>query len=263
MEDVQSAPAGVPLAIDRVGVKNLRLPIVVRDKAKGRQHTVAEVDLGADLPATFKGTHMSRLVEALSAFDETLDYASLKRLLQDMRQRLAAERAYVLFRFPYFLTKEAPATRARGMVSVQCRLTGELTADEKPTFLLEVETPVMTVCPCSLAICAEGAHSQRALVRIASRFEGFVWIEELVDIAEAAASAPVYSLLKREDEKAVTEQAFANPAFVEDVVRAAAAELARLPRVRWFRVEVESLESIHEHNAYAAIETVVEPPGDG
>ncbi len=260
MEDVQSTPAEVPMDIDRVGVKNLRLPLVVRDKAKGRQHTVAEVDLGADLPATFKGTHMSRLVEALGAWKETLDYQSLKSLLIDVRSRLAAQRAYVIFRFPYFMEKKAPSTHSPGLMSYECRLTGEIGGDaERPSFLLEVDVPVMTVCPCSLAICEQAAHSQRAIVRIACRFEGFVWLEDLVEIAEGAASAPVYSLLKREDEKAVTEQAFANPAFVEDVVRGAARALESHPRIRWFRVEVNSQESIHDHDAYASIEKVVRP----
>ncbi|MFW5734741.1 MAG: GTP cyclohydrolase FolE2 [Oceanidesulfovibrio sp.] len=261
MEDVQSTPAEVPMDIDRVGVKNLRLPLVVRDKARGRQHTVAEVDLGADLPAAFKGTHMSRLVEALGAWKETLDYQSLKALLADMRERLSAQRAYVIFRFPYFMEKLAPSTQSPGLMSYECQLVGELGGDdERPSFLLEVDVPVMTVCPCSLAICEKvAAHSQRAIVRIACRFHGFVWLEDLVEIAESAASAPVHSLLKREDEKAVTERAFANPTFVEDVVRNAAHALESHARIRWFRVEVESLESIHDHNAYASIEKVVRP----
>lgn len=261
MEDVQSTPAEVPIDIDRVGVKNLRLPLVVRDRAREHQHTVAEVDLGADLPASSKGTHMSRLVEALSAWKETLDYQTLKSLLIDVRSRLAAQRAYVVFRFPYFMEKHAPSTKIPGLMSYECRLTGEIGPEsERPSFLLEVDVPVMTVCPCSLAICNQtAAHSQRAIVTIACRFHGFVWLEDLVEIAEDAASAPVYSLLKREDEKVVTEQAFANPAFVEDVVRAAAHTLESHPQIRWFRVEVHSQESIHDHDAYASIEKVVRP----
>lgn len=258
MHDVQSGPASVALPIDRVGVKNITMPMVVRDRAKGRQHTVASVDMGADLPARFKGTHMSRFVEVLGAWSEELDYASLKNLLADIRDRLNARKAYLVFRFPYFLSKPAPATGIPALMSYQCRLTGEIGSGieldaDRPSFLLEVEVPVMTVCPCSKAISDEGAHSQRAVVRVAVRCTGFVWIEDLIEIAEKAASSPVYSLLKREDEKFVTEYAFAHPTFVEDVVRAAARDLDEHPRVDHYTVEVESFESIHNHSAFAVI----------
>ena len=253
MEDVQNGPALVPLRIDRVGVQNLHLPMVVRDRSQGRQHTVAAVDMGVELPSAFKGTHMSRFVEALENWGEELSYQSMKRLLEDVKQRLEARRAYVLFKFPYFIRKVGPASGASGMVSYNCRLTGDMGQD-KPEFLLEVEVPVMTVCPCSKAISDEGAHSQRTLVNISVRMKGFLWIEELVDMAEQAGSSPVYTLLKREDEKYVTEYAFAHPSCVEDVVRATAIKLAEHEKVSWFRVEVRSLESIHSHNAFACIE---------
>ena len=253
MEDVQSGPALVPLRIDRVGVKDLQLPMVVRDRAQGRQHTVAAVDMGVELPSAFKGTHMSRFVEALENWGEELSYQSVKRLLEDVKQRLGARRAYVLFKFPYFLRKNAPASGSSGLVCYHCRLTGEL-GEDKPEFLLEVDVPVMTVCPCSKAISDEGAHSQRTVVHMAVRMTSFSWLEEFIAMAEASGSSPVYTLLKREDEKYVTEYAFAHPTFVEDVVRAAAARLAAHPQVSWFRVEVESLESIHCHNAFARIE---------
>ena len=257
MKDVQSFPAEVALSIDRVGVKGLSLPITVRVRGKGVQHTVATVDLFVDLPAEFKGTHMSRFLEALGAWDEGLDYASFKRLLQDVRDRLAATRAHIHFHFPYFLEKRSPATASPGLMGYDCSLTGEL-ENGNLSFLLGVDVPVMTVCPCSLAICDGGAHSQRAMVRIRARFRGFLWLEDLIGIAEAAGSSPVYALLKREDERAVTEAAFANPAFVEDVVRAAAQELAAHPQVTWFSVEVESFESIHNHSAFASIEKTVQ-----
>ena len=257
MEDVQSGPALVPLRIDRVGVKELHLPIVVRDRCNGRQHTVASVDMGVELPSAFKGTHMSRFVEALADWDEDLGYQSMKRLLEDVKERLGARKAYVLFKFPYFIKKNAPASDSPGLVSYHCRLTGEL-AQGKPTFLLEVEVPVMTVCPCSKAISKEGAHSQRTMVRMAVRLSGFSWLEEFIDIAESAGSSPVYTLLKREDEKYVTEHAFAHPTFVEDVVRGVAQRLREHPQVLHFRVEVESLESIHSHNAFACIESASE-----
>ena len=269
MEDVQNSPAPVALPIDRVGVKGLKLPLLVRDRAQGTQHTVANVDVSVDLPAAFKGTHMSRFVQALAAFKgthmsrfvqalanwtEDLDYAGMKRLLEDVRERLNARRAHIVFHFPYFVQKNAPATACPGILPYECRLTGELPEDGKPSFLLEVTVPVMTVCPCSKAISREGAHSQRADVRMAVRMRGFCWIEDFIEIAEASGSSPVYSLLKREDEKFVTEDAFSRPTFVEDVVRNVASRLTDHPHVSGFRVEVESYESIHAHNAFACIE---------
>ncbi|WP_041281774.1 GTP cyclohydrolase FolE2 [Desulfocurvibacter africanus] len=253
MQDVQSAPAEVALSIDRVGVKHLMLPLVVRDRAQGVQHTVARVDLGVDLPAAFKGTHMSRFVEALENWKEELDYHSFKALLTDIRQRLSARKAYVVFRFPYFLKQASPKSGSPGWMSYECTLTGEM-AGETMVFTLAVDVPAMTVCPCSLAISDQGAHSQRAMVRVMARFTGFLWLEDLIEIAEASASSPVYTLLKREDEKHVTESAFAKPTFVEDVVRGAAQRLDRHPQVNWYRVEVESFESIHAHSAFASIE---------
>ncbi len=265
MQDVQSGPASVSMHIDRVGVKNLELPLLLRDRARGTQHTVARVDIGADLPAAFKGTHMSRFIEALEAWSQELDYRGVRALLADVRRRLQAQRAYVHFRFPFFLHKEAPVSGSPGLMSYQCRLTGELGGaqaaeqPDKPRFLLGVDVPVMTVCPCSLAISDEGAHSQRAVVRIDCRFEGFLWLEELIAVAEAAGSSELYSLLKREDEKYVTEAAFGSPAFVEDVVRKAALALEQHPQVTWYEVEVESFESIHNHSAVARIEKHLPP----
>ncbi len=255
MEDVQMGPALVPLDIDRVGIKNFSVPIVVLDRAAGHQHTIAKVSLGVELPSAFKGTHMSRFVEALEGWGEELSYQSMKRLLQDVKRRLQAQKATISFSFSYFIRKKAPATGAMGLMNYQCTLTGEMGQDEeKPEFLLEVEVPVMSVCPCSKAISKEGAHSQRTLVRMSVRMRKFFWIEELVEMAEKSGSSPVYSLLKREDEKFVTEAAFANPAFVEDVVRAAAMALSRHEQVAWYRVEVQSMESIHNHEAFACIE---------
>jgi GTP cyclohydrolase I len=263
--DVQSGPAPVALAIDRVGVKDLELPIVVRDRAHGRQHTVARVELCADLPAAFKGTHMSRFIEAFGAWSGELDYASLKRLLSDILDRLEGRKANVVFQFPYFLERPSPATRQPSLMSYGCVMRGELDARDRgrPTFQLGVDVPVMTVCPCSKAISDEGAHSQRAVVRIRSRFHGFLWLEDLIAIAESSGSSPVYTLLKREDEKYVTESAFQNPMFVEDVVRNVAAQLQAHPQVTWFRVDVESLESIHNHSAFACIELSTPKPAPG
>jgi GTP cyclohydrolase I len=253
MEDVQKHQADIAMPIDRVGVKGLRLPIIVRDRESGIQHTVAEVSLSVDLPAEFKGTHMSRFVEALEHWEGALDYNSFRTLLDDVVQRLQAKSAHLRFVFPFFLRRKSPVSRANGMMDYTCRVDG-LFKDGSLTFTLGADVPVMTVCPCSKAISDEGAHSQRAEVRIRTRFTGFLWLEDLIEIGEKAGSCPVYSLLKREDEKYVTETAFANPAFVEDVVRAAANGLAEHPKVNWYRVEVESFESIHNHSAFAVIE---------
>ena len=255
MKDVQNGPAEVALGIDRVGVKDLRLPLVLRDRVRGSLHTVASVDLSVDLPAEFKGTHMSRFVEALENWSEGLDYASFRKLLEDVRVRLQAKRAHVCFRFPFFLEQAAPVTKSRGLMSYECSVAGELDRNGM-SFMLGVEVPVMTVCPCSLSMCKTSAHSQRAVVRIKTRFTGFLWLEDLIAIGERAGSSPVYSLLKREDEKKLILDAFQKPAFVEDVVRNAAQELSEHPQVTWFRVEVESFESIHNHSAYAAIEKI-------
>ncbi len=257
MEDVQSGPAQVPVNIDKVGVRNLRVPLRVRDRADGRQNTVACVDMGVELPSAFKGTHMSRFVDALEQWDDEIGYQSITRLLEDLRKRLGARKACVVFRFPYFIRKSAPASGIVSSVSYDCRMTGELADDGKTRFLLEMDVPVMTVCPCSKAISDEGAHSQRTVVHMAVRMTGFSWLEEFIDIAEHAGSSPVYTLLKREDEKYVTEDAFAHPAFVEDVVRNVAVRLEKHAHISWFRVEVESQESIHNHNAFACIERTV------
>ena len=257
MEDVQNSPASVALPIDRVGVKSLRLPIIVRDKENGQQHTVADVKLSVDLPAHFKGTHMSRFVEALEDWSEELDYASFKNLLADIAKRLEARKAFVTFTFPYFKRQDSPASGRVGLMDYTCCLRGEY-SEEHLDITLGVEVPVMTVCPCSKAISDEGAHSQRATVNVQAKAHGFCWIEDLISIAEESGSCKVYSLLKRSDEKFVTEAAFANPAFVEDVVRKTADGLLKHPRITWFRVEVESMESIHNHSAFASIERTVD-----
>ena len=257
MEDVQGGAANVPLPIDRVGVKDLRLPIKVKEKGGGVQHTVAVVDLSVDLPAEFKGTHMSRFVECMEHWSGELDYASFKTLLKDIAVRLQAARAYATFTFPYFLRQISPASHSQGIMGHTCTVEG-VWDGAGLDFTLSVNVPVMTVCPCSLAISDQGAHSQRADVRIAAKFTGFLWVEDLIDIAESSGSSPVYTLLKRADEKFVTEAAFDNPAFVEDVVRAAARGLSEHPQITWFSVQVESFESIHSHSAFASIERGVE-----
>ena len=187
MEDVQRHAPKVPINIDRVGIRGITVPLLVRDRAQGSRQTVARVDLGVDLPASFKGTHMSRFIEALEEWNDEINYQSVRR-------------SYVRFCFPYFVHKPAPSSGIKSIISYECRLTGEL--DEKgQSFLLEVDVPVMTVCPCSKAISREGAHSQRTMIHLAVRMSGFSWIEEFIEMAEASGSSAVYTLLKREDEK--------------------------------------------------------------
>lgn len=253
MEDVQSHSPRIAMPIDQVGIRELRLPLRVRDRSQGAQQTVASVDLGVDLPSAFKGTHMSRFVEALQHWDDEISYQSIRRLLLTIKEKLGAQKAYARFSFAYFITKPAPASSIPAPMSYPCCITAELD-DEGQSFLLGVDVPVMTVCPCSKAISREGAHSQRALVRMRMRMRTFSWLEDFIDMAESSGSSALYTLLKREDEKFVTEQAFAHPLFVEDVVRNVAHKLSEHAQVEWFRVEVESMESIHNHNAFACIE---------
>ncbi len=259
LEDVQSNPSDVAMDIDHVGVRHVKFPLVVKDRARGSQHTVASVDMGVELPSAFKGTHMSRFIEALENWregsGEELDYASMKRLLSDILSRLRARSARVCFRFPYFITRKAPVTGLPAPVCYQCSLTGEMNDGENtPRFLLELEIPVTTVCPCSKAISAAGAHGQRAVIRLSLRMSRFEWLEGFIDMAESSGSSPLYTLLKRPDEKFVTEHAYANALFVEDVVRRTADKLEKCGSLLWYRVEVESEESIHGHNAAASIE---------
>ncbi len=255
MEDVQSRPALVKIPIDRVGIKNIRYPLIVRKKNNGFLHTVANVDLYVDLPGRFKGTHMSRFVEALQEWEGILDYHSFITLLKDVRNRLEARKSHLSFTFPFFMEREAPKSKSSALIDYMCFFSGELESNtNRMVMTLGVEVPVMTVCPCSLAISQKGAHSQRTIVKIKVKFNGLLWLEDLISIAQESGSSSVYALLKRVDEKYVTETAFDNPTFVEDVVRNVSQKLISHPQIYWFRAEAESFESIHNHNAYACIE---------
>lgn len=251
LADIQSQQPAQAIAIDRVGVNGLCFPLRLRDKARGIQTVTAQAALAVDLPAQARGTHMSRFVEVLDAWQEELGCQSMRRLLEELKARLHANRAWADFHFLYLVRKQAPAAGAGADMAYKCSVSAWLA--EQLSFTLGLEVPVMTVCPCSLAISRQGAHSQRALVKMEIKINSFVWLEEFIGIAEQAGSSPVYPLLKREDEKFVTENAFARPAFVEDVARCAAALLAAHPQVEAYSVAVESMESIHNHNAFACI----------
>ncbi len=260
MEDVQNRRDERQLPIDQVGVSDLRYPIVVLDRAQQRQQTVASLTMAVDLPHHFKGTHMSRFVEVLNAYRGEVTMRTLPVLLSELKERLDAERARIEVTFPYFLERRAPVSGACALMDYECTFIGELNG-KGDDFLLGVRVPVTSLCPCSKEISDYGAHNQRGHVAIEVRTRAsdhgsptLVWIEELVEVAEQSASAPLYPLLKRPDERHVTMQAYDNPVFVEDLVRNVALRLMDDDRIAWFRVQAVNQESIHNHNAFARLE---------
>ncbi len=242
---------GIP--IDKVGVKNIRYPISVLDRANGTQKTVGTFNMYVNLPHNFKGTHMSRFIDVLNQHQGEISVNSFSEILNGIRANLNAESAHLEVEFPYFIEKEAPVSRARGLMEYRCRMSGS-TNEGELDLRIEVSVPVNTLCPCSKAISERGAHNQRGEIHIVFRSNGFIWIEEIVNIAERSGSSDVYSILKREDEKYVTETAFDKPVFVEDVVRNVTERLDAMPKVVWYLVEVENFESIHNHSVYALVE---------
>jgi len=256
MPDLQKSRDTRNISIDKVGVKDIRYPIVLLDKYREQQHTVARINMYVDLPEQFKGTHMSRFIEILNRYHGEISVDNLEEILSEMQQRLDAGRAHLELSFPYFIEKRAPVSGARGLMEYQCRMIGTLS--DHFDFVIEAEVPVTSLCPCSREISEVGAHNQRSLVRVQIRYREHVWLEDLIATVESCASAPVYSLLKREDEKAVTEQAYHNPMFVEDMVREVTRKLKENNEITWFRVECENFESIHNHSAYALVEMPAE-----
>jgi len=252
MPDMQKARDDRRVPVDKVGVKDIRYPIVVLDKNRSQQHTVARVNMYVDLPHQFKGTHMSRFIEVLNLYHGEISIESLDVILLEMKNRLEASRAHLELEFPYFIEKTAPVSRARSLMEYQCQMIGTL--GEEQDFILGVTVPVTSLCPCSREISERGAHNQRSLLNVQIRYREHVWIEDLVSWLEECASSPVWALLKREDEKYVTERAFDNPMFVEDVVRAVTVRLRQVPEIKWFRIQCENFESIHNHSAYAMVE---------
>jgi len=253
MHDKQNERDYRELRIDKVGVRGLRFPIQVMDKAKSIQNTVATIGMFVDLPKEFKGTHMSRFIEVLNAHGSVIHVNNITDILSAMQKKLNAKTAHLEIEFPYFLTKLSPVTEKAGVMDYTARF--DATANGKEIdFVLTVKVGVTTLCPCSKAISEYGAHNQRGLVTLQIRSRESIWIEDLIAIIEGCASSELYALLKREDEKAVTERAYENPVFVEDLVRNVALKLNAHPLVTWYKVEAENYESIHNHNAYASIE---------
>ena len=252
MEDVQKRFDSRGLDIDRVGVKDISYPITVLDRAKGTQHTVGRFNLFVDLPHSFKGTHMSRFVELLNEYHGHISVRNFGQICQAMKERLSASRAHLEIAFPYFIEKQAPVSGSTGLMEYQCRIEGS--ADDSLDLIVEVKVPIQTLCPCSKEISDRGAHNQRAYVTVQYRSHRMKWIEDIISLVESSASSAVYSVLKREDEKFVTEHAYDHPTFVEDVVREVATKLLADKDISWFHVEAEAYESIHNHSAYAALE---------
>ncbi|HEY6898825.1 MAG TPA: GTP cyclohydrolase FolE2 [Rhodocyclaceae bacterium] len=252
--DVQSSEDSRHLPINKVGIKAIRHPIKVLDRDQGVQHTIATFNMYVGLPHNFKGTHMSRFVEILNGHERELSVESFEDMLRHMVERLEAETGHVEMTFPYFINKAAPVSGVKSLMDYEVSFIGEILAGGEYRQIIKVVVPVTSLCPCSKKISDRGAHNQRSHVTVTAHTTSLVWIEELVQMIEAQASCELYGLLKRPDEKYITEKAYDNPKFVEDMVRDVAAVLNAEPRIDAYVVESENFESIHNHSAYALIE---------
>ena len=250
--DVQAYPDARKLAIDKVGIKAIRHPIQIMQRVGGVQHTIALFNMYVGLPHQFKGTHMSRFVEILSAHEREITVDSFKVMLQEMVEKLEAEEGRIEMAFPYFVDKAAPVSGVKSLMDYEVTFVAQVLKGER-CFAMKVLVPVTSLCPCSKKISEYGAHNQRSHVTVTAHTRDFVWIEEIIDLVEKQASSELYGLLKRPDEKYVTERAYDNPKFVEDMVRDVAAALNRDKRISRYVVESENFESIHNHSAYALI----------
>ncbi|HTT08447.1 MAG TPA: GTP cyclohydrolase FolE2 [Gammaproteobacteria bacterium] len=253
LPDTQASADTRHLPIDRVGIKDIRHPVVVKDRAGREQHTVARFNMYVGLCEKFKGTHMSRFVEILNKHEYEISVESFMRMVKETADVLEARKGHVEMVFPYFVTKAAPVSGVKSLLDYEVTFSGEINNGVMSTGV-KVVVPVTSLCPCSKSISDYGAHNQRSHVTVNVRIRDFVWIEELIDIVEKAASCELYGLLKRPDEKYVTERAYDNPRFVEDMVRDVAVQLNADDRIAAYTVESENFESIHNHSAYAMIE---------
>ena len=254
MIDIQNQPDFRNIPINKVGIKCLKYPVKVLDKTTGLQSTIAQISMYVDLPHHCKGTHMSRFVEILHRFKGKVSMESLTNILEDMKKILGAESSHIEITFPYFIEKQSPLTHSKGLMDYTCSIIGSSNGKKDTDIVLKVAVPITSVCPCSKEISKYGAHNQRGEVLVSTRFDKFIWIEEIVNIVEASASCDIFSVLKREDEKFVTEKAYDNPKFVEDIARDVAKQLMDDDNITWFSVSAENFESIHNHSAYAYIE---------
>jgi GTP cyclohydrolase I len=252
--DLQASSDPRGIDITKVGIRKLRYPIELATRDNGPQLTTALVNMYVSLDRSFKGTHMSRFVEVLNEHRRVLDIHDLRSLLTHVKDRLDAADAYIELDFPFFLDRAAPVTGQVGLIAYDCRVSSRLCCDNHLHTTFGATVPVTTLCPCSKEISLYGAHNQRSLVTLQWRCRQSIWLEEMIERVEALGSAPIFSLLKRPDEKWVTEHAYDHPKFVEDVVRDITGTMRADERILWFRVESENEESIHTHNAYALIE---------
>jgi GTP cyclohydrolase IB len=253
IEDVQASADTRRIPINKVGIKDIRHPIRIKERASGEQHTIANFSMFVDLPQDFKGTHMSRFVEILNAYEREITIESFKEMLTDMTTRLESASGHIKMQFPYFINKKAPVSGVQSLLDYEVTFTGERKNGEN-CLKIKIVVPVTSLCPCSKKISDYGAHNQRSHITLTAKLNEHMWLEELIDVAESQASCEVYGILKRPDEKFVTERAYDNPKFVEDTVRDVAVALNRDERVRAYVVEAENFESIHNHSAYAMIE---------
>ena len=251
--DVQSSEDTRKIAIDKVGIKDIRHPVRVSDRSGGEQHTIANFNMYVNLPHNFKGTHMSRFVAILNNHEREITVSSFKEMLTEMTTLLEANAGHIEMSFPYFVNKTAPVSGVQSLLDYDVTFVGD-TDGEQQSMWIKVLVPVTSLCPCSKKISDRGAHNQRSHVIVSLRTNDFMWVEEIIDLVEQEASSELYGLLKRPDEKAVTERAYDNPKFVEDMVRDIAARLNADERVRAYSVASENFESIHNHSAYALIE---------
>ncbi len=251
--DIQASPDLRQLPIQMVGIKDIRHPVRVKDRSQGEQHTIAQFNMYVELPHDFKGTHMSRFVEILNNYEPEISVQSFKKMLKEMTARLEADTGHIEMTFPYFINKAAPISGVKSLLDYQVTLEGQV-KNGTHTMTMKVVVPVTSLCPCSKEISRYGAHNQRSHVTVTVRTNAFVWIEDLVELVEKQASSELYGLLKRPDEKYVTERAYDNPKFVEDMVRDVASLLNADDRIDAYVVESENFESIHNHSAYAMIE---------
>jgi len=253
MIDIQNQRDDRNIPIDKVGIKNLRYPITVRDRRDGFQHTVATINMYVDLPHRIRGTHMSRFVEILHTLRPEVSLRTFSETLEKMKEHLNAASATIEMAFPYFIEKLAPVSHSAGLMDYNCRILGSSDSNGKVDLVSEVIVPITSVCPCSKEISDVGAHNQRGEVRLETRFKKFIWLEDMIELVEASSSCDVYSVLKRVDEKEVTERGYTNAKFVEDIVRDIAKRLISDTNITWFSVSAENFESIHNHSAYAHI----------
>ncbi|KAA3625046.1 MAG: GTP cyclohydrolase I FolE2 [Proteobacteria bacterium] len=252
IEDVQASPDTRNIDINKVGIKEIRHPVRVSDRSGHEQHTIATFSMYVELPHSFKGTHMSRFVEILNGHEHEISVRTFRLMLQEISERLDAKTGHIEMSFPFFVSKKAPVTGVASLMDYQVSFHGVI-ENGKPVTDVKVLVPVTSLCPCSKKISEYGAHNQRSHVTITVTPNAFVWIEELIDLVEGEASSELFGLLKRPDEKFVTERAYENPKFVEDMVRDVARRLLEDERIEAFTVEAENFESIHNHSAYACI----------